>query len=81
MSFERRPLLAGNWKMNGLRAALAEIERAAEGYDATLREKLDLLICPPARGVSADARSGAERAATRFAKPYRSACPPTSSTP
>jgi len=47
MSFARRPLLAGNWKMNGLRAALAQIQRAAEGYDATLREKLDLLILPP----------------------------------
>ena len=55
MSFERRPLLAGNWKMNGLRAALAEIERAAEGYDAALREKLDLLICPPATLLAAAA--------------------------
>ena len=55
MSFERRPLLAGNWKMNGLRAALAQIERTAEGYDATLREKLDLLICPPATLLAAAA--------------------------
>jgi triosephosphate isomerase len=55
MSFKRRPLLAGNWKMNGLRVALAQIERAAEGYDATLREKLDLLICPPATLLAAAA--------------------------
>jgi triosephosphate isomerase (TIM) len=41
-----RPLIAGNWKMNGLRAdglALAQAIRAgARGLDA------DLLICPPA---------------------------------
>ncbi|MGA8170096.1 MAG: triose-phosphate isomerase [Methylocystis sp.] len=47
MSLARRPLLAGNWKMNGLRADLAQIERIADGYDEALREKLDLLICPP----------------------------------
>lgn len=43
-----RPLVAGNWKMNGLRAALAELPRFAEGYDAALRAKVDLLVCPPA---------------------------------
>lgn len=44
----RRPLVAGNWKMNGLRASLAEIEAIARGYDAELRERVDLAICPPA---------------------------------
>lgn len=44
----RRPLVAGNWKMNGLKAALAEISRIAEGYDAALQAKVDLLVCPPA---------------------------------
>jgi len=43
-----RPLVAGNWKMNGSRAALKEIAAMAEGYDAGLRAKVDLMICPPA---------------------------------
>lgn len=43
-----RPLVAGNWKMNGSRAALKEIAAMAEGYDASLRAKVDLMICPPA---------------------------------
>ena len=44
----RRPLVAGNWKMNGLSAALAEIDAIAAGFDADLRDRIDLLICPPA---------------------------------
>ena len=43
-----RPLVAGNWKMNGLRSALKELTAMAEGYDAGLRAKVDLLVCPPA---------------------------------
>lgn len=49
----RRPLVAGNWKMNGLKAALAEISRIADGYDAALQAKVDLLICPPATLLAA----------------------------
>lgn len=44
----RRPLVAGNWKMNGLRAALTEIEAIAQSYDSELREIVDLAICLPA---------------------------------
>jgi triosephosphate isomerase len=44
----RRPLVAGNWKMNGLHEAISQIEAVARGYDAQLRKKLDLVICPPA---------------------------------
>lgn len=44
-----RPLVAGNWKMNGLKAALSEAlavdERLAEAADAV---KADVMICPPA---------------------------------
>ena len=43
-----RPLVAGNWKMNGPRASLAVIGEIAKGYDAALRTKADLLVCPPA---------------------------------
>src|SRR5438105_3383889 len=42
----RRPLVAGNWKMNGLRASmveLAEIARGAGGLIGT-----DIMVCPPA---------------------------------
>ncbi|WGD31418.1 triose-phosphate isomerase [Ancylobacter sp. WKF20] len=49
----RRPLVAGNWKMNGLKPAVAEFARIAEGYDAALQEKADLLICPPATLIAA----------------------------
>jgi len=59
MAFARRPLLAGNWKMNGLRAALAQIELIAGGYDEGLRERLDLLICPPATLLAAAAKIAA----------------------
>jgi triosephosphate isomerase len=45
----RRPLIAGNWKMNGLKASAAEIRRLrqeveAQGYGA----RADIMICPPA---------------------------------
>lgn len=48
-----RPLVAGNWKMNGLRASLAELRAMAQGYDAALRDKVDLLVCPPATLLAA----------------------------
>lgn len=48
MTPKPRPLLAGNWKMHGLRAALAEIEAMASSYDDSLREKLELVMCLPA---------------------------------
>jgi len=45
----RRPLIAGNWKMNGLSASVAEVWRLrqdveAQGYGA----RADIMICPPA---------------------------------
>lgn len=43
-----RPLVAGNWKMNGLRAELAIVAEAAKGYAPELKSKVDLAICPPA---------------------------------
>jgi triosephosphate isomerase (TIM) len=42
-----RPLIAGNWKMNGLRASLAEFEAMLAGA-AQVAAKADLLVCPPA---------------------------------
>ena len=42
-----RPLIAGNWKMNGLKSSLAEFEAMREGA-ASVAAKADLLVCPPA---------------------------------
>ena len=42
-----RPLVAGNWKMNGLKAAGAELRKIIQGY-ADQRPLADLMICPPA---------------------------------
>jgi triosephosphate isomerase (TIM) len=42
-----RPLIAGNWKMNGLKASLAEFEAMLAGAQA-VAAKADLLVCPPA---------------------------------
>jgi triosephosphate isomerase len=39
-------LIAGNWKMNGSRAALAEFAKMREGAKAL--SHVDLLVCPPA---------------------------------
>jgi triosephosphate isomerase len=47
-----RPLIAGNWKMNGLTSSMAEFEAMLRGAPA-LAAKADLLICPPATLVSA----------------------------
>src|SRR5215471_2140747 len=42
----RRPLVAGNWKMNGLSGSAAELARIAAG--ARDLPAVDLLVCPPA---------------------------------
>jgi triosephosphate isomerase len=42
-----RPLIAGNWKMNGLKSSSAEFEAMLAGA-ADLAAKVDLLVCPPA---------------------------------
>jgi triosephosphate isomerase len=42
-----RPLIAGNWKMNGLRHSMAEFEAMIAGAGAVIA-KADLLVCPPA---------------------------------
>ena len=47
MTPDIRPLVAGNWKMNGLRSDLDQIKAIADGIDAELAEKIDILLCPP----------------------------------
>ncbi|HTO60753.1 MAG TPA: triose-phosphate isomerase [Bradyrhizobium sp.] len=46
-----RPLIAGNWKMNGLKASLGEFEAMLAGSGA-VSAKSDLLVCPPATLIS-----------------------------
>lgn len=43
---ELRKLVAGNWKMNGLRSALPEVASMIAGTRGL--ERVDLAICPPA---------------------------------
>ena len=43
----RRPLVAGNWKMNGLKASAAEFGKVMAGA-GDFWTKVDLMICPPA---------------------------------
>ena len=43
-----RPLVAGNWKMNGLSGSLAEIDAMRRAADAGESGPAELLVCPPA---------------------------------
>ena len=48
MTPDIRPLVAGNWKMNGTRENLAELKAISEGLGPDLADQIDALICPPA---------------------------------
>lgn len=55
-----RPLVAGNWKMNGLNASRAEFKALAAALYPSLTQKVDVMICPPATllaPLAADAAS------------------------
>src|SRR3981189_2178774 len=47
-----RPLIAGNWKMNGLKSPMAEFEAMIAGA-AGVAAKADLLVCPPETLIAA----------------------------
>ncbi|MEL6197500.1 MAG: triose-phosphate isomerase [Pseudomonadota bacterium] len=54
-----RPLVAGNWKMNGLAASRAELQAVIQGHtDASV----EAMICPPFTLVAAFAESAADSA-------------------
>src|ERR1700722_15035999 len=42
----RRPLIAGNWKMNGLAASASKLDKIVAGA-AKLPALVDILVCPP----------------------------------
>jgi triosephosphate isomerase len=54
----RRPLVAGNWKMNGLKASAAELGKVMAGAGELLT-KVDLMICPPATLIMTFAQAAA----------------------
>jgi triosephosphate isomerase len=49
MSVDRpRPLVAGNWKMNGLKSSAKVLGEIHAGYTPGLKAKVELAVCPPA---------------------------------
>lgn len=42
-----RPLVAGNWKMNGLSTSLDELSRIGQGFMRGLDAETDVLVCVP----------------------------------
>ncbi len=54
MSAQRRPLIAGNWKMNGLReTAMPLAGELATKMNAAAPASFDMLVCPPATMIDA----------------------------
>ncbi|MEJ8573167.1 triose-phosphate isomerase [Microbaculum marinum] len=51
-----RPLVAGNWKMNGLKASASEFRSMLDGYGEDLADLTGLMVCPPATLVLAFAQ-------------------------
>src|SRR5471032_34057 len=51
-----RPLVAGNWKMNGLSGSVSELAKIIHGA-AALAGKADLMVCPPATLIADFARA------------------------
>ena len=45
---KRRPLVAGNWKMNGSASSIEEINAMRNQFHEYIADKIDLLVCPPA---------------------------------
>jgi triosephosphate isomerase len=54
----RRPLVAGNWKMNGLKASIGELEKIIAG--AKKLANVDLMVCPPATLIARFASAARE---------------------
>ena len=65
-----RPLIAGNWKMNGLKASMAEFEAMIAGAGRS-SAKADLLVCPPATLLAAFADRGICRRIKRRSRSAR----------
>ncbi|WP_269581856.1 triose-phosphate isomerase [Roseibium sp. Sym1] len=53
MSARIKPLVAGNWKMNGLKSNQAEFYKMIAGISDDLADAVDTMICAPATLISA----------------------------
>ncbi len=55
----RRPLVAGNWKMNGLGASIGELEIIIAGARTLAQNsaELDIMVCPPATLIASFAKA------------------------
>lgn len=53
MSATIKPLVAGNWKMNGLKSNQAEFYKMIAGIPDDLAEAVDTMICAPATLIAA----------------------------
>ncbi len=42
-----KPLVAGNWKMNGLNSSIGELETMRDQFRPELSAKIDMLVCLP----------------------------------
>ncbi len=52
-----KPLVAGNWKMNGLHSSLSVLEELANGYHEAMQNRLDMLVCVPSTLLMASVKS------------------------
>lgn len=52
MTPDIKPLVAGNWKMNGVQSSLDELEAMSVGFSDELQDKIDMLLCLPATLIS-----------------------------
>ena len=67
-----RPLVAGNWKMNGLTASLGEIDAMRRAAEAGEAGEAELAVCPPATllaQAASSSRAASSRSARRTASP------------
>ena len=58
----RRPLIAGNWKMNGLTGSLGKLAKIVAGAGGL--HQADLMVCPPATLIQRFAAAAAGSAVT-----------------
>ena len=56
MTPDVRPLVAGNWKMNGLKAALTEIAALRDAVSRGENGAAEIAVCPPATLIPAAAQ-------------------------
>ena len=57
----RRPLVAGNWKMNGLFASAGELQKIIAGARSLAQgaANVDVMVCPPATLIASFAKAAA----------------------